>query len=92
MIISTNPESIVKLMVDKPYLDRSFQFLKILMSLKTYIDGFRGRWRPIIGLDGYRIRHDNGGILLSAIGHDDNNQLFSIAWAIVEVKCKSLWA
>ena len=48
--------------------------------------------RCIIGLDGCHIKHECGGILLSAIGRDGNNQLFPIASAVVESECKSSWA
>ena len=31
------------------------------------------------------------GELLTAIGRDGNNQMFPIAWAVVEVECTESW-
>ncbi|XP_019087271.1 PREDICTED: uncharacterized protein LOC104727518 [Camelina sativa] len=38
--------------------------------------------RPIIGLDGTFLKTAVKGVLLAAIGHDANNQIYPLAWAV----------
>ncbi|KAK8595124.1 hypothetical protein V6N13_016031 [Hibiscus sabdariffa] len=40
--------------------------------------------RPFIGVDGCFLKTVSKGALLVAIGRDRNNQMFSVAWAVVE--------
>ncbi|XP_057774503.1 uncharacterized protein LOC130993584 [Salvia miltiorrhiza] len=53
--------------------------------------GFKKSCRPIIGLDGCFLKTYLGGILLAAVGKDGNNQMFPLAWAVVEVENESCW-
>jgi hypothetical protein len=53
--------------------------------LKYYI-GFKVGCRPLIGLDGCFLKGYYGGKLLSVVGQDVNNQIFVIAYAIVDVE------
>ncbi|XP_057792989.1 uncharacterized protein LOC131009591 [Salvia miltiorrhiza] len=53
--------------------------------------GFKKSCRPIIGLDGCFLKTYLGGILLAAVGKDGNNQMFPIAWAVVEVENERCW-
>ncbi|WOK93869.1 hypothetical protein Cni_G02570 [Canna indica] len=48
--------------------------------------------RPIIRFDGCLLKIFLGGQLLSAIGRDNNNQMFPIAWAIVEGENYDSWS
>ncbi|KAH7861243.1 hypothetical protein Vadar_023663 [Vaccinium darrowii] len=40
--------------------------------------------RPVIGVDGCHLKGPHGGILLSAVGRDPNEEYFPIAFAVVE--------
>ncbi|XP_020273199.1 uncharacterized protein LOC109848215 [Asparagus officinalis] len=51
--------------------------------------GFANNCRPIFGLDGCFLKHACGGQLLSAVGRDDNNQMWPITWAVVEAETRS---
>ncbi|XP_057811287.1 uncharacterized protein LOC131025510 [Salvia miltiorrhiza] len=53
--------------------------------------GFLEGCRPIIGLDGCFLKTHLGGQLLCAIGKDGNNQMYPIAWAVVEVENEACW-
>lgn len=53
--------------------------------------GFLNGYRKIIGPDGCFLKGYVKGELLTAIGRDDNNQMFLLAWALVEVECTESW-
>lgn len=48
--------------------------------------GFQEGCRRVIGLDGAHLKTYLGGVLLSAVASDANNQMYPIAWAVVEVE------
>lgn len=47
--------------------------------------------RPIIGLDGYFLKGLCGGQILTAIRRAPNDQMMSIAFAVVEGETKDSW-
>ncbi|CAN1137185.1 hypothetical protein LINPERHAP2_LOCUS9892 [Linum perenne] len=53
--------------------------------------GFRFACRRMFGLDGCFLKGEVKGMLLSAIGKDGNNQMYPIAWAVVEGENRSSW-
>ena len=52
---------------------------------------FRG-CRPFISIDGCFLKGPFGGQLLVAVGKDGNNQIFPIAWAVVELENTESWS
>ncbi|XP_056688620.1 uncharacterized protein [Spinacia oleracea] len=56
------------------------------------VEGFLGGCRPLIGVDGCHLKGNYGGILLSAIALDNNNEIFPLAFAIVSVEDKETWS
>lgn len=50
-------------------------------------EGFLGGCKRIIGVDGYFLK----GQLLVVVGRDRNNQIFPIAWAIVQKETIESW-
>lgn len=55
-------------------------------------EGFLLGCRPLIGLDGCHLKgSQKGGQLLSAVGIDANNNMFPIAFSIVEGELKDTW-
>ncbi|XVF11858.1 hypothetical protein REPUB_Repub08aG0063400 [Reevesia pubescens] len=43
--------------------------------------------RHFLGLDGCFLKSLTKSELLCVVGRDGNNQMFSVAWALVEVEC-----
>ena len=54
-------------------------------------DGFLSGCRKYLGLDGCFLKGVVKGMLLKAVGKDPNNQMFPVAWAIVEIESESSW-
>ncbi|KAI3468197.1 hypothetical protein Pfo_024860 [Paulownia fortunei] len=54
---------------------------------KRFIPGCR----PIIEVDGCHLKDPYGGVLLTAVGTDSNNNLYHIAYAIVCKECRETW-
>ncbi|KAL5540018.1 hypothetical protein UlMin_043973 [Ulmus minor] len=70
---------------DKPHFQRLYICLE---GLKT---GWRVGCRPIIGLDVCFIKGHHKGQLLAAVGVNANNQMYPIAYAIVESETRDSW-
>ncbi|XP_010681440.2 uncharacterized protein LOC104896391 [Beta vulgaris subsp. vulgaris] len=47
--------------------------------------------RPILGVDGAHLKGAYLGILLTAVGKDRNNNIFPVAWAVVETESSETW-
>lgn len=47
--------------------------------------------RPLIGLDGCFLKGPFKSKFLKSVGRDANNQIFPIAWTVVEVECTDSW-
>ncbi|XP_027067651.1 uncharacterized protein [Coffea arabica] len=57
----------------------------------TTVEDDDGNDRPIIGLDGCHLREFHKGVLLAAVGIDPNDQLYPIAYVVVEIENKLTW-
>ncbi|KAL0352455.1 UNVERIFIED_CONTAM: hypothetical protein Scaly_1634200 [Sesamum calycinum] len=60
----------------------------------TDVNAFRGALREFVtqeGFDGCHLKGPFGVVLLAAIGLDENNGLFPIAFAIAKMECKESW-
>ena len=64
---------------------------KVVYVFQGVKDGWIAGCRKVIGLDGCFITHTCKGQLLTAMGRDANNQMFPIAWAVVDVENKNNW-
>lgn len=42
--------------------------------------------RPLLGVDGCHLRGLYPGILLTSVGKDGNNNIFPVAWVVVETE------
>ena len=67
------------------------RFQRLYVCFKGVKDGWIAGCRKVIGLDGCFITHTCKGQLLTAMGRDANNQMFPIAWAVVDVENKNNW-
>ncbi|CAA7021360.1 unnamed protein product [Microthlaspi erraticum] len=67
----------------------------VLSRFYVCFEKLRTRWksscRPIIGLDGTFFKGIVKGCLLTAVGHDPNNQIYPIAWAVVQAETGDNW-
>ena len=89
-ILDSNPGSTCHLDVDfndqgQPY------FTRMYVCFKGIKDGWIAGCRRVIGIDGCFITHMCRGELLTAMGRDANNQMYPIAWAVVDVENKNNW-
>ena len=66
-------------------------FERMYVCLDACKRGFLVGCRPLIGIDGCHLKGTTGGQLLVAVGKDGNDNIFPIAYAIVEIKNKSSW-
>ena len=66
-------------------------FQRIYVSLDAYKKGFMQACRPIISLDGCFLKSSFGGQLLCAVGKDANENMYPIAYAVVEKECTDSW-
>ncbi|KAI9200086.1 hypothetical protein LWI28_002481 [Acer negundo] len=72
--------------------DENPRFERLYMCLAALKKGWRKGCRPILGLDGCFIKGYHTGQLLIAIGVDPNNQMYLVAYALVESECKNKWS
>ncbi|XP_057418799.1 uncharacterized protein LOC130713008 [Lotus japonicus] len=85
----SDPGTIVKIktMVDAGVV----VFERIYVCLAACKRAFATTCRPLIGLDGCFLKGVYGGQLLTAVGKDGNNQMYHIAYAVVEAETKDSW-
>ncbi|XP_078439857.1 uncharacterized protein LOC144710066 [Wolffia australiana] len=67
------------------------RFKRLYICLESLVRGFLEGCRPVIGLDGCFLKTDLKGQLLRTVGRDGNNQMFPIAWAVVEGENQASW-
>jgi hypothetical protein len=72
--------------VDRLVPDIPAKFQRLYLSLATMKSGFLAGCRPIIGLDGCFLKGPHKGQLLAAISKDSNNQMYPLAFAVVEAE------
>jgi hypothetical protein len=87
----TNVGSCVMMKVDRPLPDILTKFQQLYLSLAALKRGFLAGCRPIIGLDGCFLKGPHKGQLLAAISRDANNQMYPLAFVIVEAEIKESW-
>lgn len=66
-------------------------FERCYVCLHSCKEGFKNGCRPFIGLDGCFLKGCCKGVLLAAIGIDASNNIFSIAYSVVEKEIISIW-
>ncbi|XP_052627034.1 uncharacterized protein LOC128133578 [Lactuca sativa] len=89
-LLRSNPGSTCKVCVTiNP--DGINYFHRFYIGFKAICEGWKRGCRRVIGLDGCFLKGAVKGELLTAIGRDANNQVYPIAWAIVDVENKANW-
>ncbi|XP_057791096.1 uncharacterized protein LOC131008220 [Salvia miltiorrhiza] len=88
----TNPRSLCELQLSK---DGEAEGKRVFRRLFVMLDACKRNWlagcRPIICLDGYHLKSISGGVLLTAVGKDANEQIMPLAWAMVSKENKVHW-
>ncbi|XP_039155563.1 uncharacterized protein LOC120287001 [Eucalyptus grandis] len=90
-ILHRNPRNTVKVKFLRESPNSRPIFQRIYVCFDAVRNGFLKGCRPLIGLDGCFLKGMLKGELLTAVGRDANNQMYPIAWAIVEVENKDSW-
>ncbi|GKB47383.1 splicing factor [Tanacetum coccineum] len=67
------------------------RFHRLYMCFKGMKDGWLSGCRKVIGIDGCFITHVCKGELLTVMGKDENNQMYLIAWVVVDVENTNNW-
>ncbi|KAL8555977.1 hypothetical protein ACS0TY_003696 [Phlomoides rotata] len=67
------------------------RFNRMYICWEALKRGFIGGCRPILGVDGCWLKGKHGGNLLTAVGVDGNNNLFPIAYAVVDKENGEIW-
>nr|CAH66619.1 OSIGBa0144C23.5 [Oryza sativa] len=89
-ILRSNPGSTVAICLDHEYNWPVFQ--RMCVCFDACKKGFLAGCRKVIGLDGCFFKGACNGELLCALGRDPNNQMYPIAWAVVEKETKDTWS
>lgn len=84
-ILRANPRNTVKMKLENTVFQTFYVCFYALRQ--SFLEGCR----PFISIDGCFLKGPFGGILLTVVGRDGNNQMFPIAWAIIEVENTRTW-
>lgn len=90
-ILVSNPGSTVSLLTHRVNESDHATFKAFYCCFKSCKEGLLAGCRPVLGLDGCFLKGLLKGELLAAVGRDGNNQMFPVAWAIVEVENTDSW-
>ncbi|KAJ0546957.1 putative Zinc finger, SWIM-type, MULE transposase domain-containing protein [Helianthus annuus] len=92
-LCNTNPGSTVHIEVEpgRNPDDTTRVFKKIYVCLGGLKQGFKAIGRHMLGLDGAFMKGQYPGQVLSAVGADPNNNIYPVAYAIVEAENLSSW-
>ncbi|KAK0586210.1 hypothetical protein LWI29_002814 [Acer saccharum] len=86
-----NPTFIVMMKCSEEAGVQNPVFQRLYICLGALKKGWKEGCRRILGLDGCFIKGFHTGQLLTAIGVDPNNQMYLVAYALVESECKDTW-
>ncbi|KAH0654110.1 hypothetical protein KY289_031788 [Solanum tuberosum] len=92
-IVRTNPgTSVFMKLTPNEILNKPMRFQRFYICFAACKAGFKAGCRKIIGVDGCWLKNTMyGAQLLSAVTLDGNNNIFPIAYAIVEKENKEIW-
>ncbi|KAL4348394.1 hypothetical protein GQ457_17G012510 [Hibiscus cannabinus] len=81
---TADPDGSFDLVVERPTAVDIPKFRRLYVCFGALKEGFKRYCRHVIGVDGCFLKGSLKGEILSAVGKDNNNQIFPIAWAFVE--------
>ncbi|XP_056696840.1 uncharacterized protein [Spinacia oleracea] len=91
MIKETNPGSYALVTWHSVSGDVQPKFKACFFSFAAQFRGFLTGCRPIIGIDGSHLSGYFKGILLAALGIDGNNEIFLLAYGVVDTESQESW-
>ena len=89
-LLRSNLGSTVAITLDPTNLQKNI-FQQYYVCFDAMKKGFKARCRKVIGLDGCFFKGACQGELLAAIARDANNQMYPVAWAMVEKETNDSW-
>ncbi|KAL4302080.1 hypothetical protein GQ457_10G012300 [Hibiscus cannabinus] len=89
---SADPNGNIELMVERPTVDEKPKFRRLYVCFSALKEAFKKYCRQVISLNGCFLKGSFQGEILSTVGRDSNDQIFPIAWAMVEVENRDTWA
>ncbi|XP_050238794.1 uncharacterized protein LOC126680332 [Mercurialis annua] len=90
-IIRSNPGSTALMKVERPLPESPPVFKRLFISFDCLKKGMLHGCRRVIGLDGCFLKGLVKGEILAAVGRDGNNQMFPVAWALVDTERRETW-
>ncbi|XP_019237885.1 PREDICTED: uncharacterized protein LOC109218021 [Nicotiana attenuata] len=88
----SNPGSDVVINLSKEaLLQGKRKFLRMYICFHALKMGYKEGLRPFIGLDGTFLKRKAKGQLLVAVGKDNMNYFYPLAWAVVDRETKRSW-
>ncbi|XP_021769470.1 uncharacterized protein LOC110733691 [Chenopodium quinoa] len=91
MIKATNPSSYALITWTDNGVNGT-KFKACFFSFAAQVKGFLSGCRPIIGIDGSHLSGYYKGIMLTAVGIDGNNEIFVIAYGLVDTESIDNWS
>ncbi|KAA8525016.1 hypothetical protein F0562_011346 [Nyssa sinensis] len=91
-IRKSNPGSVAVIECDRMHPNVDPTFKRMFIAFKGLVKGFKLGCRPLIGIDGCRLKGPYGGVLLSVVALDRNNGLLPVAFVVVESEGRESWA
>ncbi|GKV49409.1 hypothetical protein SLEP1_g56160 [Rubroshorea leprosula] len=88
---SKDPEASVVLQCCRQSADTTPTFLRMYVYFSALKKGFLAGCRRVIGVDDAFLKGAYKGELLTTVVRDVNNQMYPIAWAVVEVEKRETW-
>nr|KJB65227.1 hypothetical protein B456_010G085000 [Gossypium raimondii] len=84
-------DNTIKIAIQMVTTNSASYFKRFYVCFDTLKRGWKVRCRPLIGLDDCFLKSPFKSEFLAAVGRDVNNQMFPVAWAMVEVECTDSW-
>lgn len=91
MIKTTNPGSSCWIKIDKETEPRKNLLVYFYVCFHAFKQGWLDGCRKIIGFDGCFLKGACTGEEFVAVGKKGNNQIYPIAWAVVDTETKHSW-
>jgi hypothetical protein len=89
-LLRSNPGTTVAVCLDPTVMEQNI-FQSFYVCFNAMKLGFKAGCRKVIGLDGCFFKGACQGELLCAIARDANNQMYPLAWAVVEQETSDTW-
>ncbi|GKV32893.1 hypothetical protein SLEP1_g41459 [Rubroshorea leprosula] len=86
-----DPTATILIQALRPTRNANHISMRMYVCFSAMKLGFVAGYRRVIGVDGAFLKGAYKGVLLVAVGWDANDQMYSLAWAVVEVEKTETW-